>query len=51
MEICECGNERFGFNCVCEHVKQNPGTISYVCEFCGLYEASKPKCNKCEKID
>jgi hypothetical protein len=46
---CSCGNPRLGFDCVCEWVKQNPGENDYTCEFCGLYSASKPKCNKCEK--
>ena len=44
----ECDNMKFGFNCVCNHVKANPGNIDYSCEYCGLYTASKPKCNKCE---
>ena len=21
----------------------------YICEFCGVYKAKEPKCNKCEK--
>lgn len=45
---CECGNLEFGFNCVCEHVEKFPGKILFNCEWCGLYEASKPKCNKCK---
>ena len=46
---CDCGNPEFGFNCVCEHVIKNPGDIEYTCDFCGLYNASKPVCNKCEE--
>lgn len=45
---CTCGNPRYGFNCVCEHVKAYPGNIKFSCEWCGLYTASRPKCNKCE---
>lgn len=43
-----CTNLKFGFNCVCEHEKQFLGDIEYSCEYCGLYTASKPHCNKCE---
>lgn len=45
---CECGNPQYGFNCVCEWVKMHPGTIQFACEFCGIYDAAKAKCNKCE---
>ena len=45
---CMCGNPEYGFDCVCDHVKNNTGDIDYSCEFCGLYTASKPRCNKCE---
>ena len=48
---CKCGNIEMGFDCVCDHVKNNPGNINYVCEFCGIYRASKPQCNKCEMED
>lgn len=47
-EDCICGNPHFGFNCVCDHVRNNPGNNDYLCEFCGLYSASKPRCSKCE---
>lgn len=46
--VCICGNPSYGFNCVCEHVKKHPGNIDFSCEFCGLYTASIPVCNKCE---
>ena len=46
--ICNCGNPEHGFDCVCNHIKNNPGSNEYSCEFCGLYSASKPRCNKCE---
>ena len=46
-EKCSCGNPDMGFDCVCDFVKKNPGTISFSCEFCGLYTASKPQCNNC----
>lgn len=45
---CTCGNPEYGFDCVCDHVHKNPGDIEYSCEFCGIYSASKPRCNKCE---
>ncbi len=45
---CTCGNPSMGFGCTCEWSKKNPGLIVFYCEFCGIYEASKPKCNKCE---
>lgn len=45
---CTCGNPEMGFNCVCDHVANNPGDIEYSCEWCGLYTASVPSCNKCE---
>jgi len=46
-----CGNERYGFDCVCKHVKENPGENEYACNHCGLYDAAKPRCNQCELID
>lgn len=49
--MCNCGNPEYGFNCVCDHIKNNPGTTEYSCEFCGLYSANKPNCNKCETED
>lgn len=45
---CNCGNPEWGFNCVCKHMKMFPGNIAYTCEFCGLYESSKPRCSRCE---
>jgi hypothetical protein len=47
---CKCGNVLFGFNCSCVWSRVKPGTITFVCEFCGIYEASQPQCNKCEAI-
>ena len=46
---CTCGNPEFGFDCVCDHVENNPGNIDFSCEFHGLYTASIPRCNKCER--
>ena len=45
---CFCGNVQMGFDCVCKHVKTNPGDTEFNCEYCGIYSASIPKCNKCE---
>jgi hypothetical protein len=46
-----CEQEKYGFDCVCDHVKSHPGNNEYVCEFCGIYHASEPRCNKCELDD
>ena len=48
MTECKCGNPKYGFNCVCDWIEKHPGDNGYSCEFCGLYSASKPKCNRCE---
>lgn len=46
---CTCGNPEFGFDCVCDWVKKNPGNTNFHCEFCGIYTAGIPRCNRCEK--
>lgn len=46
---CTCGNPIYGFDCSCNHISDSQGKATYCCEFCGIYEASRPKCNKCEK--
>lgn len=46
---CTCGNPEMGFACVCEWVKKYPGIFHYMCDFCGIYQASAPRCNKCER--
>lgn len=46
--FCTCGNLELGFDCVCDWIKQHPGTTIYICEFCGCYGASDPRCNKCQ---
>jgi len=48
-QVCTCGNPSMGFECVCEWVTNHPGNNTYSCEYCGLYEASDPRCNKCEE--
>lgn len=30
-------------------IEKHLGDIQYVCEFCGVYKATKSRCNKCEK--
>jgi hypothetical protein len=45
---CKCGNPEMGFDCVCDWVKKHPGEREFSCEICGLYDASEPRCNKCE---
>lgn len=49
FKVCTCGNSKM-FDCTCEFAAKNPGNREFVCEFCGIYTASKPRCNKC-KID
>jgi len=51
IKECTCGSEVTGFDCVCDWVKKYPGNEQYACEFCGLYHASRPRCNKCEKLN
>lgn len=36
--------------CSCEWMQTNPGINDYSCEYCGIYTASGPMCNKCEDI-
>ena len=47
--ICDRENEC----CTCElenAPKESFGpNKTYVCEFCGIYNATKPRCNKCEE--
>jgi len=35
---------------MCDWVKENSGDTEYTCEWCGIYTASKPRCNKCEEF-
>lgn len=44
-------NIKFGFEDMTKWENDNPGKIEFCCEFCGLYVASKPRCNKCEKSE
>ena len=46
-----CEQTQYGFDCVCEHVREYPGENWYTCEWCGLYQASRPRCNQCEDSD
>lgn len=48
MTKCKCGNPEMGFECICEWIETHPGTINFVCEYCGIYTASKPRCSQCE---
>jgi hypothetical protein len=34
---------------VAEWAKNHPGNKRYVCEYCGLYIAGKPRCSQCEE--
>ena len=47
-DMCACGNPQFGFNCMCEWMRDNPGDIEFCCTYCGLYTASKARCSECE---
>ena len=42
-------NEKYYFEDMTQWEKDNPGSNDYTCEFCGIYTASKARCNKCEK--
>ena len=50
MSECQCGNPKLGFDCICKWVEKHPGNKEFACIFCGLYRASKPRCNECEDI-
>lgn len=45
-----CTNVKFGFDCMIPWAQKHPGNKSYGCEFCGIYWAGKPRCNKCEEF-
>jgi hypothetical protein len=47
---CTCGNPTMGLDCICDFLKQNPGSREFSCEYCGSYNASKPRCNACDEI-
>ena len=47
---CDCGNPEHGFDCVCDWVRIHPGDTDYACEFCGIYTAEIPRCNRCECV-
>jgi hypothetical protein len=51
MVECACGNTEMGFDCVCDWVRDHPGTIEFECEFCGLYTAGVPRCSRCEPVE
>ena len=48
---CICGSPELGFNCTCDWSRRYPGLNEYMCEFDGLYAASRPRCNKCEPVE
>jgi len=50
-KTCRCGNLELGFDCVCEWVRKHPGNRTFTCEYCGLYSASEPMCNRCEETE
>jgi hypothetical protein len=41
---------QYGFDDVTEFCKRHPGENEYACTYCGLYRASKPRCNECEDV-
>lgn len=45
---CDCGNPENGFPCICDFLDQYPGDTEYSCEYCGIYSASRARCNHCE---
>jgi len=44
---CNCGNAEL-FECSCHWTEKHPGDNQYHCSHCGIYDAAKPKCNKCQ---
>lgn len=46
---CHCGNPEMGFDCVCDFVARYPGDKKFCCEYCGIYEAAVPRCNRCKE--
>jgi uncharacterized protein YerC len=50
-DIEENTNVNFGFDDVSDYVKKKPGKKNFCCDFCGIYTASRPRCNKCEEWD
>lgn len=44
-----CTNVKFGFDCLKPWEMKNPGNKQFACEWCGIYTASKPRCNCCEE--
>lgn len=51
MDECTCGNERYGFDCVCDHLKKYPGDIEFICPNCGIYSSEKQKCDECKPLN
>jgi len=49
IKECVCGNPQFGFDCLCDYTMNHKGDNEYICEFCGIYKANEPRCNKCER--
>lgn len=49
MIKCTCGNPKMGFDCTCNWSNMHPGNKHYSCEYCGVYDASEPKCQSCEE--
>jgi hypothetical protein len=46
-----CQNVKVGFDCMVKWEKEHPGETCFYCEYCGIYTASDPRCNKCEKSE
>lgn len=47
--VCSCGNPEMGFECICDFLARWPGNLDFTCEFCGVYTASRPRCNYCQQ--
>lgn len=43
------GKQPCGFPDVTDWIDKHPGHTEWACEFCGIYKASKPRCNHCQK--
>ena len=44
---CHC-QDLYPFDCTCQWVKDNPGTMVYCCVWHGMYKADVPVCKECE---
>ena len=49
LMVMDSNFQKLVFDDVSEYTERNAENIEFTCEFCGVYTASKPRCNKCER--